>query len=406
MLGRLWQEMWLTLFVILVAVGVFAGQGMVIGFGVMGLLIAGVSWLWSRTSLDQVAYERRLPLHRAFIGDEVDLTVALVNRKPVPLAWIRVEDEIPRAIEVIDAEMGLSANPDSNTLRHATSMSWYERVRWDYSVRCNERGLHKLGPVRIESGDLFGFFDNHTISYVHDYLLVYPKVVPLAELGIPGARPLGEVAGGITLFEDLSRPSGIRDYERGDPLKIVDWKATAKTRRMQVRTFEPSSSIMIVLAVAVDTTGHYWEGYSPTNLERVITAAASVADYAAGRSYGLGLFSNGAPVMTDRPMIIAPSRDPGQLSVILEALASMRPLATAPMARMLEDHGRTIPLGSTVVLVTSFVPPELSRAIGDLKSRGLKIVVLYVGDDPNPQVPEGVLVHDIRDYFIDVEQSA
>ena len=58
------------------------------------------------------------------------------------------------------------------------------------------------------------------------------------------------------------------------------------------------------------------------------------------------------------------------------------------------------------MLATSFVPPELSRAIGDLKSRGLKIVVLYVGDDPNPPVPEGVLVHDIRDYFIDVEQSA
>ena len=277
MLGRLWQEMWLTLFVILVAVGVFAGQGMVIGFGVMGLLIAGVSWLWSRTSLDQVAYERRLPLHRAFIGDEGGSDRRTGQQEAVPLAWIRVEDEIPRAIEVIDAEMGLSANPDSTPPARNLHVL----------VRTSSLGLQgpmqRAGPPQTRPGPdrerrPLRVLRHHTISYVHDYLLVYPKVVPLAELGIPGARPLGEVAGGITLFEDLSRPSGIRDYERGDQLKIVDWKATAKTRRMQVRTFEPSSSIMIVLAVAVDTTGHYWEGYSPTNLERVITAAASVAD--------------------------------------------------------------------------------------------------------------------------------
>ena len=160
LLVRLWHDLWIGLFLILIVVGVFSGQGILIGFAAMGLLVAGVSWLWDRMALEDVTYERTLSQNRVFMGEEVTLTVAVTNGKPVPLARLSVQDTIPLEVEVLDAETSGSSSPNSQTLRHLTSMAWYERIRWDYKIKSAHRGLHMLGPAQVESGDLFGFFSS------------------------------------------------------------------------------------------------------------------------------------------------------------------------------------------------------------------------------------------------------
>ncbi len=399
MLNQLWHDLWILLFIILIIIGVFASQGLIIGFGGMGLLVAGISWMWNRLALEEVYYERQLSHQRVFIGEEVKISISLTNKKPIPLGRVSVEDEIPQSVTVPGADIVASPNPDAQTLRHSTSMAWYERVSWEYSLTPSRRGFYRLGPTRIESGDLFGFFTSVETIPDLDYLLVYPQVVPLPELGLPAARPLGETRGGLRIYEDASRPQGLRDYQKGDPLNIIDWKATARFQELQVRTFEPSISMNVTLAVAVDTTAHYWEGYSPTYLERVITAAASVARYSAEMHYTLGMFSNGTPVLADRPMKIPPNRSPEQLTVILEALATIQPLAMGAMASQLGENWRRFPMGSTVVLVSTYIPEELIEVVSTIRGNGHKVVVLYVGSEELPQFEDGVTTYGLHEHF-------
>ena len=83
-------------------------------------------------------------------------------------------------------------------------------MRW--GLQAEERAsrpAHGLGPAHVESGDLFGFFSSEKSFSSRDYLLVYPTVVPLADLGFPASRPLGDVGGGNRMFEDASRPFGV-----------------------------------------------------------------------------------------------------------------------------------------------------------------------------------------------------
>ena len=406
MFNRLWQDLWIGLFIVLIVIGVFTGHGLVIGFGVMGLVIAGVSWLWSRVSLEDVSYERTLSHNRVFMGEEVSMSVSLTNRKPLPLARLEIQDDFPIEIEILGGEMSASASPNTHTLRHYTSVAWYERIRWEYTAKSSQRGLHRMGPVRFDSGDLFGFFNTEKAIPNYDYLLVYPSVVPLSELGIPASRPLGEVSGGSRMFEDASRPFGLREYQFGDPMKIVDWKATARMQSLQVRTFEPSTTVTVVLVVDVDTTAHYWEGYSSANLERITTAAASLANYASEQQYSLGLFSNGTPMLADRPMKIPPSQSPEGLTIILEALATIRPLAMGQMWAQLAQNARQFPLGATLVIVTAFFQPEMTEVIHTLKRQGYRLVIVHVGDGKWPRMPEGVLVHELQSYFSRMEYSS
>ena len=406
MFNQLWHDLWILVFVILILIGLFAGQGLVIGFSAMGLLVAGISWMWNKLSLQEVTYERELSQQRVFIGEEASMTITLTNRKPIPLGKVRAEDEMPRAVTIAEADVVRSHNPDAQTLRHSTSMGWYERIRWSYRFTCSRRGFFRLGPVLLESGDLFGLFSSQVNVRGDDYILVYPRVVPLPELGLPFGRPLGESKGGLRIYEDPSRPMGIRQYQVGDPLKIVDWKATARMQKLQVRTFEPSSALTLMLVVAVDTTAHYWEGYSPVNLERVITAAASVASYATEQHYSVGLFSNGTPVLADRPMRIPPSQSPEQLSVILEALATVRPIAMGPMDSQLNENWQKFPLGATMVVVSGLITEEMADVLRRAKASGYSIVVLYVGDGECPQLVEGILVHHLSEHFARMELEA
>ena len=410
------QEGWVILFSILLIVGVFAAEGLVIGFAIMGLLVVGISWAWNKVSLEELTYERSLERRRVFIGEEISLEITVTNRKPVPLGRVSIEDELAKEIELTVAATGDRATGTDSALRHSTSLAWYERIRWGYRLTCTQRGLYNFGPARVISGDLFGFFRSDRTESSDDYLIVYPKVLPLPEMGLPASRPLGEVVGGMRIFEDPSRPMSIRQYQQGDPMKIVDWKSSAKRQELQVRTFEPSSTFTVMLCMAVETSERLWQGYSPAHLERVIVATASVASYVTERQHTVGLFSNGMPVLAHRaagppivaqePMRIPASRSPEQLMVILEALATVRPLAMSSMDTHLGSYARQLPLGATVVVIAAFISSGLVEVIGDLKREGRQMVVVYVGDDPCPGMPEGVLVHEIGDHLARMELSS
>ena len=103
--GHFWHDIWIAFFIIIVAVGIFMGQGLVIAFGVMGIAAGAISLIWNRLSLEDVTYERDLSERRVFLNEEVTMTLALTNRKPIPLAWINVEDEVPDDLHVIRGDV-------------------------------------------------------------------------------------------------------------------------------------------------------------------------------------------------------------------------------------------------------------------------------------------------------------
>ena len=122
--------------------------------------------------------------------------------------------------------------------------------------------------------------------------------------------------------------------------------------------------------------------------------------------YSLGLFSNGTPILADRPMKVPPARNSEQLTVILEALATIRPLPIGPMAPQLTHYARQFPIGATLVIIVALINDDLRQAITDLKRQGYKLVVVFVGDKQYPELPDGVLVYDLKEYFDRLEMSS
>lgn len=386
------RDAWLLVGALLVLVGFGASEPAISGVGFVIIIIGGVSRVWSRHLFDRVTLVRRLGEHRAFTGESVRLEVELENRKLLPLPWYEWRLALADPITV-EGEMLASATvPGLSWLVKRGAMGWYEKRTWQYDIHASERGYHQVGPGSIKSGDLFGVFPRTIEDRTSDALIVFPRVVSMAELGLPADRPFGERKGGNRVFEDPLRIAGLRDYRPGDPLKRIDWKATARHGELTSRVYEPSATQQLYVVLNIDTLEHAWEGYLKDDLEFTVSAAASIAVWAAGQRYSVGLMANGSFPNADRPIRLPPSRSRDQLTRVLEALAVIQPLTLGDLAGTLHREGNRIPAGSTIVCVAALVPESLAGVLLRLQDEGHRVFVVATTDRVTPALPPGLPV--------------
>jgi uncharacterized protein (DUF58 family) len=356
-------------------------------------LVAAVSWVWQRYCLVGLGYRRSLGQARAVFGEEVSLTLEIVNDKPLPLAWLEIEDTVPGpGLTLTPAHVGPSHLPGRRLLRILLSVHWYERVRRHYRVTCRARGFHAFGPATMRTGDVFGLATQEIEIPGEDYLLVYPKIVSLARLRLPARNPFGDVPlRRQWLFEDPLRTVGVRDYRPGDSPRRLHWKATARAsgQALQVKLFEPTTTQRLHVLLNISTGGPNWswQGYDPEVLEALVTTAASVANWATERGFLLGLAANAKLFRSSGTVRIPPSREPRQLMHVLEALARLVPLPTMSAETLVDVEGHNLAYGTTVVMVTAFADEALLGQLGRLRRAGHQPVLLLVTSAEEPLAP-------------------
>ena len=374
------REAWLLAGPVLIGVGAGTGQPMITGIGVVVLIVGALGRLWSRYLFRGVSVRSELSESRAFQGEEVELRFELENRKPLPLPWFHLRVALSDDLDVDGEDLTAASAPGLNWLMRRGALGWYERRRWRMRVTAKERGQFQIGPTQLDSADLLGLFPRHWDDAQTSAFIAYPRVFALDDLGFPADRPLGESKGRNRIFEDPLRIAGLRDYEPGDPLRRIDWKATARRGELQSRVYEPSAVQHLYVLLNIDTLEHSWEGYLKDDLERTVSMAASLAVWGAGRRYAVGLLANGSLPNSDRPIRLAPSRSRSQLPRILETLAVVQPLTMGNLASNLRRESSRLPLGSTLVLAAAFITDELAEAMRRLQGEGHRVVVVVTSE--------------------------
>lgn len=401
------QDLFVLLLVAVVIVGAVTHQPIVAAMGALALVVTVIGRLWSRLSLEEVSHRREITQSHIFAGDEIELTITLENRKPLPVPWIRVRDFIPDGLEIPEADTSYQQALGGSEVTVTTSLGRYERVRNRYRVLARKRGYYRFGVAKLESGDLFGLYQSRReYTETGPSIVVYPLALPLPDLYLPAARPVGDARTHVRLWADINRPSGLREYRPGDPMKSVDWKASARLQQIFVRTYDPSVSQYAVILLDATTTEHPWDGYVSDVLERTVTGAASVAVRAVDLGYRIGLIANGVPTSEDARMVIPPAAGQGQLPEILKALAMVRPMTIRTIEEMIfGEAARSVPFGSTLVYISGIFKPGTIHALTELQSRGHPVLLMWAGQGEAPN-PDGLNVIDAREMFGETSDDA
>jgi len=359
-------------------VPVLSGLGFLLTF--LGVLTA----LWHRHLFAGTRFRIALAERRLFPGEHTTLTIELENRKLLPLPWFEWQGALSDPLRADGERLPPAAAPGFSFLRKAGTLGWYARARWRFALSSETRGYHQVGPAEVKSADILGLAPQTLPAPSALRVVVYPRVVSLPELGLPADRPFGDAKGRAQLFEDPLRVKGLREYRPGDPLRRIDWKATARLGELTSRVYEPSAARYLYLLLNVDTLPRSWEGYLADDLERTVTVAASIAAWAHEHRLPVGLLANGSLPDADRPLRLPPSASRDQLVRILEALAMVQPLTMQELAAVVRKESGRWPLGATVVLVASLVPDELAAEVVRLHGQGYRTAAVLTSERADP----------------------
>ncbi len=358
------------------------------------LATAGVARLWQRLALRNVRYTRSLSQHHAFPGDSVELVIEIVNRKLLPVTGLVVQETVPAALDWGDVRLRGQERSRERILERTTSIGWYEAVRWRYQIGCLERGVFAIGPAILDAGDPFGFATEQIEVRDPVELVVYPRLLPLADLGLAARRPFGDLRTPPSLWTDPARTVGARDYQRDDPFKTIHWAATARQGRLQARVYEPATSLDLLIFLDLGGSAQTRTGRDVAQAERAISAAASVAQEGIRARYGVGLIANAMQARRAGIIRIPAGRSPTQLEHIFDALARVVPYALLPMASLLHDEVARVPLGATVMVISLGASDELRAELAQLRRHGHPAIWLHLGADA-PTPVHGVAIRQV-----------
>ena len=399
---------WMAAAVILV-LALATRNSLIFSMALILSLLGLVVWLWSRYCLTEVTYRRQFGVERLFFGEKTDLRLEVTNAKPLPLAWLRCEDDIPIALKLTPDERARHYLPTRRVLVNLFSLGLYQRVIRRYTVTGTQRGAWRFGPVQLVCGDIFGFRSQHKEIPETNLLLVYPRLYTLPELGLDARHPFGDYQSLNRLIDDPLRVSGVREYLPGDNIRHIHWKATARRQELQTKLFEPSASRPLAIFINIRTFNHRFEGIDPALREFAISAGASIARWAQLRGDAFGVFAN-SMMYAGRRVRILPGAHPRQLTRVLEALAYCVGVPHTTIERVLQQEADHLRHGTSIVLISATLSDSLTRALADLQRRGFVVTLLGIGGLTLEQAIPGVAFQQLsqqalEDLTLEAEQE-
>ncbi len=385
---------------LLLVVALVFGLGL-LAYAMYALLgVMALSRLLSRVWAASLSATRECNRFSVHVGDTVAVVIAVENAGVLPVAWVLMEDLLP-ADALIHEPPNLRVKGKRLQLAMLKS---HGRKTLFYQLECNQRGYYQIGPLVLETGDLFGLHRRYRVGTQPHFLLVYPEIVPLEGFDVASRRPIGEVRMSHRLYEDPTRIAGVRWYQAGDPLNRIHWRATARTGSLHSKVYEPSTVAGATILLDFHQAS-YDPRHEPYRSELAVTAAASVANAVYEMGQQVGLVTNGRDAAdrirqegwdydvrsrqaarkaaemqphSDRlqPLMVETRRGPEQLMRILETLARVELTDGLNLAQLVTETASRLPRDASVVALLPAVTAETAIALGNLRRRGLAVTAI------------------------------
>ena len=252
-----------------------------------------------------------------------------------------------------------------------------------YRLHGARRGRFPLGPLRLRLVDPFGLVLRTAAGTDTTALLVVPRVRPLTGSG-------GLAGGGGSGGEGARRSIAVhgeddvstREYRHGDDLRMVHWRATARTGELMVRLEERPWRSAATLLLDTRTAAHLAGAGAPAGdaardpaapgdtLEWMVEAAASIGTHLLQRGAGLR-------VVTDTGELRGSgSRGGLDAGELLDRLAELAPSRVAGLDLAVEALRRAAVDGPVVCLLGLVGPADVAALVRARSGPGTDVAVL------------------------------
>lgn len=221
----------------------------------LGALLVGAVWgiyyrcQWAKDVTVRLWFET----DAVYAGQETKLYEVIENRKRMPVPVLEVGFHTRKELDFADVE---NTNvSDYLYKRDVFSVLGRQKITREIPVKCTKRGRYLASDVDITT---------HTLLYRKHYskavgteaeIYVYPKMTDVSEIVTVCEHMLGTLQCARRLYEDPFAFRTIRNYTTDDPMKSINWKASARTGSLMVNTFDSVQSQKAMIFLDVEDTG-------------------------------------------------------------------------------------------------------------------------------------------------------
>jgi uncharacterized protein (DUF58 family) len=355
------------------------GAGVYSRFIYLGILLVAGSWLWTQWSARRLRFFRNARILRANVGDFFEEHFEVVNGSRVLVPWIEIFNR--------------SRLPSASGSRLLTFVPGRQKRTYLARTWLTRRGAFTLGPTRVSTGDPLGMFRSTREIPSAQTLIVLPMLFELKSFSLPpGLLPGGQVI--RRKSPDITpHAAGVREYTSGDAMKRIHWPTSIRRNQLMVKEFEQDPQAEVWLYLDSQSDAHREKPQRrdpdpvetnffgrrpnfhlpPSSLEYAVSITASLAHYFIAQRRAVGYASAGQTFTVHQA-----ERSERQEGRILETLAFVEADGDLSIAALVAAQASQLPQGSTAILVTPTVQPELLLAVDDLRRRYLRPVVILL----------------------------
>ncbi len=203
--------------------------------GVLLVALFGIDFILSRSSR-RIDIERKIP-GRLAINVEAEISLTLHNRSRLN-AHLSVFDELPEEAHAPDIPWNGAVPPKG-----------YTAVT--YPIRMRKRGRSKLGAIHVLHQSPLGLWQRRYLTDHEDEIRVYPNYEPVVRYALLAMENRENQIGIVTKNRRGASLNfhQLRDYQEGDNLSQINWKATSKRLQLISREYREERDQNVILMV-------------------------------------------------------------------------------------------------------------------------------------------------------------
>lgn len=320
-------------------------------------------------------------------GQESVLEEVVVNDKPLPMPAVEINFHMDKGLRFSDGEN--SSVSDATYRRDIFAFGPRQKITRSLPFVCGRRGYYRIDEAGVLARNLvmtqqfLTAFPQNTVFYV------LPRPVDTQRIAIPFSQLMGSVISKKRVYDDPLEFAGLRDYSRGDPMRYINWKATAREGELLVNLHESTLSQTVTLVV--DMEGKGVQQADVLNEEGVRVAAA-LCQGLLSAGIQVDVLSNGTDVLTGRPLAMHRVAGAGSALTLQKKFACLQAgNGLAPVEELFPAQGEGEE--RLLVLISRNQRVDLCQALANWAGRRPCLhIVPYLAE--HPQLPEpGALRH-------------
>lgn len=312
-----------------------------------------------------------------YAGESAQLKEKIENHKRMPVSPLEIRFRVKKGIRFQDTDN--TSVSDYIYKRDIYALLGRQRITRTLQMECQKRGLYAIEDVSMVSYSLLHEDTYRKNADTDAKIYVYAKRTNVDDVLRAGEHLMGEQESDKKYLEDPFAFASIRDYTMQDPMKNINWKASAKTGDLMVNTYTSMKNEKIMIYLDVEDRDILKKEHL---IEESISVAATLFQKLMSKGMEVGIAINLRDEERKSFFYLPLSRSKSNRMLLEKKLAvNWKENAVTDFEKVLEVS----PKDAVPIIISKNITPQRIQKAENLigsKSRGIWVLPYEFGEVP------------------------